>query len=213
MKKNEQSIIADWEHEFSNLKQYKGGRKLLCRYGPIVYGIELEKYLSSKYRPKFISLNLLSEYPEFSISRTLNTNSQSQVSVSYSHHSRDFDFVSELMKKQAQIVILETLNPVQVLAQYKEEILKIRNDGASPLAAWFAIIQIALFYGQEATAKREKEEILEYIKSLPKESLAIFDNFYKFMGKELDVSVDCLRERRDKNLDITGFSSICELGC
>ncbi len=47
-------VISDWQEQFTGLERLKSGQKILKRVSFVALGIELEKYLSDAYRPRFV---------------------------------------------------------------------------------------------------------------------------------------------------------------
>ena len=198
---NESQICKDWLSEFPCLARFKNGRKLLRIQVPVVFGIELEKFLSTEYRPKFVAMNLLSSFPGFSIGRTLRTNRRPQLSIAYQKHEGSFQEAVEIMKNTFPFLAGDGVLSEQMLIDfYRSEIKEILGISASPLAVWFSLIQLLKFFGQDAEALAEKARLESYVKTLSPPSLAIFGDFDAFLKRELDVAVEDLEVRRLANI-------------
>lgn len=198
---NETQICNDWIREFPCLARFKNGRKLLLIRNPVVYGIELEKLFSYAYRPKFVALNLLSSIPEFAIGRTLATRRSPQLSVYYSKHEGNFQEAVGIMKDTFPFLAADGVLGEQTLIDvYRSEIQAILGESASPLAVWFALIQLLKFFGRDAEALAEEASLRDYVKTLSPSSLAFFGDFDALIERELHVASDKLEGQRRANL-------------
>ncbi|GAA5483109.1 hypothetical protein [Haloferula sargassicola] len=197
----ESQICKDWVKAFPALVRFKGGRRLLCLQEPVVYGVEIEKFTSEAYRPKFVALNLLSSFPEFAISRTLATKRRPQLSVSYAKHDSEFEEAAGIMKATFPILSSsECLDQQLMIEVYRCEVEEILKESASPLAVWFSLIQLLVFFGDEEGARMEREQMDSYVRKLSPSSLAVFGDFEAFLKRELEVAPNVLEERMRSNL-------------
>jgi hypothetical protein len=98
-------VVNDWVKLFPELKRYKTGQKILKRFGPVVYGIELEKYFSSEYRPRVVLYSLLANEPRLGavIDQTIRTERNIEVTVKYSQHSENYLTASRLLTEQSRV--------------------------------------------------------------------------------------------------------------
>jgi len=201
---SESEICKDWLKEFPLLKRFKSGRKLLRLEGPIVLGIELEKFISKEYRPKFVALNLLSNFPVFGISRTLATKRLPQLSIAYSKHESAFLEAVAIMNDNFPFLSGPIINQLLV-ETYRSEIKLVLEEGASPLAVWFALIQLLKFFGQSGEAQTERAKLEDYVETLPSSSLSIYGDFNSLLSRELDAPTDKLERRRRINITKGGW--------
>lgn len=98
-------VITDWQEYFNELTRYKSGQKLLKVVGPVAYGIELEKFLSDKYRPRVILINLIDGSSTFIkvIDQTIKNNRDLDISIGYSQHSKEYIETCKLLEQQSRI--------------------------------------------------------------------------------------------------------------
>jgi len=98
-------VVNDWVKLFPELKRYKSGQKILKRFGPVVYGIELEKYLSSEYRPRIVAYSMIANDSRLCtiIDHTIRTEGYIEVSIKYAQHSENYLPASHLLKGQSKI--------------------------------------------------------------------------------------------------------------
>lgn len=198
---NETQICNDWIREFPSLARFKNGRKLLRVQNPVVFGIELEKFFSDAYRPKFVALNLLSSFPEFAISRALATERSPQLSVPYSKHEVNFQETVGIMRNAFPFLSGDGMLDEKVLIDvYRSEIKAILDESASPLAVWFSLIQLLKFFGRDAEGLAEEVRLRGYVKTLSPSSLAIYGDFDAFIKRELHVAREDFEDRRRANV-------------
>ena len=196
----ESQICKDWASEFPFLARFKNGRKLLRIQSPVVFGIELEKFFSDKYRPKFIAMNLLSSFPEFSIGRLLRTKKGMDLSIAYSEHERDFQQAVGIMKGTFPFLLGNGEPGEQLLFDvYRTEIQEILEISASPLAVWLSLIQLLKFFGRGTEALTAEAGLRSYAKTLSPPSLATYGDFNAFIERELHVTHGEFEERRRAN--------------
>lgn len=197
----ESQICNAWAGEFPFLARFKNGRRFLRVQTPVVFGVELEKFSSEAYRPKFVALNLLSSFPEFAISRTLATKRRPQLSVTYSKHEVAFEEAVEIMRATFPLLAADEVFSEELLIDaYRSEIKAILAESASPLAVWFSLIQLLTFFGRDTEALSEMSRLGGYVKTLSPASLAVFGDFDAFLERELNVTTDELEKRRCANM-------------
>jgi len=100
------NILRDWITYFPELKRYKNGKKLLKRVGPIVFGIEIEKFLPEEYRPRFIAHNLMGSNPSsliYIVDQPILNWKGLDVTVEYSSHDKVCVDICKKMEHQAYI--------------------------------------------------------------------------------------------------------------
>lgn len=198
---NESQICEDWINEFPCLARYKNGRKLLRIQNPVVLGIELEKFLSDEYRPRFVALNLLSRFPGFSVSHTLRTSRGFELSIRYSKHEMDFQRAALGMRDAYPFLAGDgVVGPEVLIDIYRLGIQRIFVEAASPLAVWFSLIQLLKFFGRDTEALVERTKLAEYVRTLNPGSLAMFGDFDAFLKQELDSTADEFEKRRRANI-------------
>jgi len=209
---SEKEICTDWTNCFPFLKRFKSGRKLLCRFDSVVYGIELEKikFDNSSYRPNFIAMCLLGNPPEFAINQVLENKRNPQYKVAYSKHSKKFNEAVSLMKEQAHFLSVRTPSSTDLVSLYWKQKECQKQAGASPLSAWVSLIQLAVFYGDNERAVKEKQEMFTSISSSTLEMMG--SDFKLFLEKETSLSLDELKERRNHNLEKGGWSILPKIG-
>jgi len=205
----ELQVCTDWLNAFPHLSRFKNGRKLLRVWGPVIFGIELEKFSSEAYRPRFVAMNLLSSFPEFAVSRTLSSKRRPQLSVKYAVHSGNCLEAIDIMK--SSFPILENdgdTNQGLLISVYKSEVDSILEESASPLAVWFSLIQLLTYFGDTSSALVERDRLDVYVKQLSAASLVIFGDFPSFLTRELDVSVSEFEKRIKSNVAKGKWSSL-----
>ena len=196
------SLCLDWISEFPRLTQFKGGRKIIRRSGPVIYGLELEKYTSRDYRPKFIALNLLSSHPGFCISSMLRSSKGKGVYLEYSNHSIKYHEMANSIKLNFPLLAENSEGNIKatIIESFQLEVERSINDYSSPLAIWFSLIQLCIYYGLVDLLENEKVKMLEYSRGLPSESPAIFGDFDEFIENELNVTFETLESRKVVNI-------------
>lgn len=101
-------VVGDWLQHFQGLARFKADQRLLKRIGPVVFGIELEKYLPDAYRPRMILYNLIDAGNKFVpvIDQLVKDNRGLQIFIPYAHHTRRYTEACELMARQARVGLL-----------------------------------------------------------------------------------------------------------
>lgn len=101
-------VIADWQVYFFELKRYKSGQKLLKRIGPVVIGVELEKFLSYEYRPRFVLYNLINSRSNTLITiidQVIKDERGLDATVEYAKHSDTYLRSCELLNKKSRVTL------------------------------------------------------------------------------------------------------------
>jgi hypothetical protein len=99
-------VISDWQSYFFELKRYKSGMKLLKKIGPVVLGIELEKFFSDAYRPRVILINLVDNTSNTLvkvIDQTIKDKKGLDITVLYSQHTREYLDACYLLEQQSRL--------------------------------------------------------------------------------------------------------------
>ena len=99
-------VINDWQGRFPNLIRYRSGNKLIKRIGPVIIGIEIEKFLSDEYKPKFIAYNLIdhdSRNLVYIIDQSIKNRKGLDISIKYSSHAAEYIEACEKMECQSCI--------------------------------------------------------------------------------------------------------------
>lgn len=205
MDTDNEELYADWLARFPLLQRFKRGRKLLRQIGPVILGIELEKYLSTQYRPQFVALNLLSGFVGFSISRTLRTERNSQWSIHYRHHSRDHAPATAEMRSRFPILTEAAPLPLHLIDLYQEEVQCCLSEFSSPLAVWISLVQFAIHFGRTEIAASETVKLRKYVETL--DGLSRPDDIDLILNRELNVSQTDLQQRIARNQQKLGWKA------
>lgn len=98
-------VAADWQSHFSSLKRHKSSQKLLKRTGPVVFGIELEKFLSDEYRPRVVLYNLIDNSSKLIrvIDQTISNQKGLEISIKYSRHAEEYPNACRLLEQQSRV--------------------------------------------------------------------------------------------------------------
>ncbi|MCR6641085.1 MAG: hypothetical protein NVV82_19355 [Sporocytophaga sp.] len=109
--------LMDWQKEFPDLKRFKSTQKLLKRIGPAIIGIELEKYMSDKYRPRLVLINLLdTSYNKISpcVYQSFKNKKGNELFVAYKDHSHLYLDACKIVENEARISLRNkpTLNEI-----------------------------------------------------------------------------------------------------
>lgn len=207
---SEKELCTDWINHFPALKRLKSGRKLLCRFDSIVYGIELEKvkFDTSSYRPNFVAMCLFGNPAEFAINQVLETKREPQYEVAYSKHSVKLDEAILLMKKQAPFLSVRSPCPADLIALYQKHKELQERAGSSPLSVWVSLIQLAIYYGESELVVKERRELFASITSSTLEMMG--RDFKLFLEKETSLSSSDLEERLSRNMKKGGWDKVPE---
>ena len=202
---SEKNLCSDWLTHFSFLKRHRSGRKLLCRYDSVVYGIELEKmrFDDSRYRPNFIAMCLLGNPVEFSINQVLRTERVLQYEVQYLRHSEEYGEAVSLMKEQAPLLSNCAPCPEDIIVLFRKQIALDHSEGRCPLGLLLSLVQLATFYGYDDIAANERQELLTSISPAKLELMGT--DFRSFFEDESSMSADDLKLRYSENLQRAGW--------
>lgn len=99
-------VVADWLRIFPELKRYKSGQKILKKVGPVIVGIELEKFLSDEYRPRVVAYNLLDNRNNRLVSiidQTIKNKKGLDISIKYKQHAEEYVEACALLKNKARV--------------------------------------------------------------------------------------------------------------
>ena len=148
-------IVDDWLRCFPDLKRYRSGQKLLKRIGPVVVGIELEKFLSNAYRPRVVLYNLLDETSNKLIpviDQTIRSKKGIEISIEYSQHAKEYLPATDLLVSQSRVKLNGKTTLDELLGGI---ILYIENDAVSN-CFWScqAVMQLSRLI--ESESKREQ---------------------------------------------------------
>ncbi|MGZ3922017.1 MAG: hypothetical protein ACXVC7_17085, partial [Bacteroidia bacterium] len=120
-------VAIDWNNAFPKLKRYKNGMRLLKRNGPVLYGVELEKFLSTTYRPRIVLYSLLDENSSklvTSINYTARDKKKLEVSIEYKLHEQKYEEAIHYLKEQSVLDFSNEMNIegfIRAIFQFIEE--------------------------------------------------------------------------------------------
>lgn len=145
------TVVNDWLGQFPDLKRYKNGQKMLKQVGPVIIGIELEKFLSDEYRPKFILFNLLDSFNNkliYVINQYIVDKKGLDISINYNQHKMHYESVSELLKHQSRISLTENPSIEDIIFGIMNY---IDNDClGNPFWSCIAIMQLTKFLNEKS---------------------------------------------------------------
>lgn len=121
-------VVSDWQQLFSDLRRYKTGQKLLKRVGPVVFGIELEKYFQTGYRPTVILFNLIdcrSNRLVYVIDKKVRNERGLEYIIDYSEHTEHYHKASMFLVEQSPISLFGALSIEYII---KSIISYVEND-------------------------------------------------------------------------------------
>ena len=187
-------VISDWQEQFTGLERLKSGQKILKRVSFVALGIELEKYLSDAYRPRFVLYNLLDSSNSkliTSIDQTLKNKKGLEVSIKYSQHEAVYLEACKLMKKQARVDILNTPNLEGII----DGILTFvdKDIMGNPFYSCLAVMQLSRMLDKEKSRDKYFEKALKELNKIPKQLL-------EMQTKGFDVWVDKIRNLKPEEL-------------
>jgi len=165
-------IVKDWLVQFPSLQRYKSTNKLLKRVRFVVYGIELEKYVSTGYRPRFVMYNLLDVSGNISITcidKILKNNKGLDVSIKYVQHENTYLDACRMMKLQASIDFAKESSIEEII----EAILTFieKDILGTPYYSCLAVMQLSRLLDSEAKKESYFNKAVDELNKIPRHIL------------------------------------------
>ncbi len=210
---DERQLCADWLAEFPLLKRYKGGRKLLRIYDPVVFGIELTKYATiyrPRYRPDFIAMSLVHCGTSFD-HLMVHDRRNLQFVIEYEDHPAEYMTAVAALRERFPILSAGDLGEGAIIDLYRAELQRQLEHTANPLAIWSSYIQILKYYGRAGESAEEKRKKLALARTLPLARLyphKSFEEYEQWVEREVDAPLEVLLERRAEHIAKGGWDKL-----
>jgi len=196
-------VINDWNKHFPALKRYGSGRKLLKLYGPLIYGIELEAFLSDVYRPRVVLFTLLDDRTAFAfaIDQLIKDKKGLDLDVTYKLHDVQFIDAVNTLIKQSIIPLEENINPEHAI-KYIFKFLNIRPMGSNPFASCHTIMLLSKYIDNQDMADNYFNVAVKLIKEESSDHFikSNFENFDLWVEQQKKLTLTDLNERVKANI-------------
>jgi len=210
---DEKKLCADWLAEFPLLKRYRGGRKLLRIYDPVVLGIELFKMKTvyrPSYRPDFITMSLVDRTTAFD-SVIVDDRRGLSFDIEYEDHPAEYMEAVAALRERFAVLSAEDLDERAIIELYRTELQRQVEHTANPLAIWCSFIEVFKYYGRVEESAEEKGNMLALARTLPLARLypqKSFEEFERWVESEVDAPLEALLARRAEHLAKGGWDKL-----
>lgn len=173
-------VILDWNNQFPSLQRYMRGQKLLKRFGPIVIGIELEKFSSDEYRPRFIAINLLSNPKKLirCIYQSAKNKKGLDVIVPYSKHSVSYIEACSLIQSQSRISLRMEPSIYDIINGIKDHIDNDLSE-ANPFFECEALMYLSKYLPNPKTSNEVFQNALDRLNRVPRIFIETYSGGYE----------------------------------
>jgi hypothetical protein len=211
---DEKKLCADWLAEFPLLKRYKGGRKLVRIYDPVVFGIELFKMATiyrPSYRPDFIAMSLVQPRPAFVLDVRVRDRRGLTFDIEYEDHPAEYMNAVEALRRAFPILSTEGVDERAIIELYRAELQRQVEHTVNPLAIWSSFIEILKYYGRADESAEEKRKMLALARTLPLARLypqKSFAEYERWVESEVAAPLEVLLARRAEHIAKGGWDKL-----
>lgn len=210
---DEKQLCADWLAQFPLLKRYKGGRKLLCIYDPVVFRIELFKMATvyrPSYRPDFIAKSLVDRGTAFEYV-IVHDRRNLRFVIEYEDHPAEYMEAVEALRRAFPMLSTEAVDERAIIELYRAELQRQVEHTVNPLAIWSSFIELLKYYGRAEESAEEKRKMLALARTLPLARLyphKSFEEYERWVESEVDAPLEVLLARRAGHLARGGWDRL-----